>query len=322
MYFGTPQKMEKNHDGEKKYLDAKNDLVEDKADDKIITKRAIISKLINLAIASAKVKSLVLEEEKSNVSIRPQINILIHGGIGSTKSTMLKEISKKINCPLPITDMTFPALVGSIDKQTRQIIPAMSWECKNTLMLMDEFSMDNQITGNAILQLAEGGEYSRKLSMWSMPTEDKCEDLFFKAHNGTISIKTRFSLIFATMRNVEYTQSKLLKALISRCLVIPYYPVKAELENIANGNPSFFYKEIIPKEKDVFIKKSDYNKIKKFVDESDVDMNNYLRTIGDCCRVYAVIGKHDEELYTLICSLKNIVYKIHPKKKTKFKQDD
>ena len=302
--------------------DAKIEVVEDKIDDKIITKRAIISKLVNLAIASAKVKSLILEEEKSNISIRPQINILIHGGIGSTKSTMLKEISKKINCPLPITDMTFPALVGSIDKQTRQIIPAMSWECRNTIMLMDEFSMDNQVTGNALLQLTEGGEYSRKLSMWSMPSEDKCEELYFKAHNGTISIKTRFSLIFATMRNVEYTQSKLLKALISRCLVIPYYPVKQELQNIADGNPSFFYKEIIPKEKEVFIKKSDYNKIKSFVDSKDIDMNNYLRTIGDLCRIYAVLGKHDEELYNLICSLKNIVYKTHHKQKAKYKTND
>lgn len=295
-------------------------LHDDSPPETVVTKRKILSKLINIAIASAKIKSVTLEEEKSEVPIRPQINILIHGGIGSTKSTMLKEISKKIGCPHPITDMTFPALVGSIDKQTRQVIPAMCWECRNTLMLMDEFSMDNQVTGNAILQLSEGGDYSRKISMWCMPNKEEDGDLFFKANNGTIHIKTRFSLIFATMRNVEYTQSKLLKALISRCLTIPYYPNKSELEHIANGNPSFFYEEIKPKEEIVYIKKKDYYRIKDFVDKQDIDLNNYLRTIGDCCRIFAVLGNHEEELYKLICSLKRI--KFHTFKRTKGNKDD
>ena len=299
---------------------------EDKIKDdgkKVIESTKKLSELINLAIASAKIKNLILQEKNSNISIRPQINILIHGSIGSTKSTMLKEISKKIGCPLPVTDMTFPALVGSIDKQTRMIIPAMCWECKNTLMLMDEFSMDNSTTGNAILQLAEGGEYSRKISMFSMPKEEINEDLFFKTKDGTISVKTRFSLIFATMRNVEYTQSKLLKALISRCLVIPYYPTIKELKEISDGKPSFYYKEIKIKEDNVFIKRKDYEKIRNFVDSKNIGMDNYLRTIGDCCRVYAITHKHDTKLYELICSLKNIVYKNYiPKHDKEVKQGE
>jgi len=41
--------------------------------------------------------------------------------------------------------MTYPALIGSVDKTTRQLIVGASWECRNSLLLLDEFDFGKKI---------------------------------------------------------------------------------------------------------------------------------------------------------------------------------
>jgi len=91
------------------------------------------------------IKKIDVEEENGIFPLRTNLNLFIYGQISSTKSTLLKQISKSSNCKKPFTDMTYPALIGSVDKTTRQLIVGASWECRNSLLLLDEFDFGKKI---------------------------------------------------------------------------------------------------------------------------------------------------------------------------------
>lgn len=259
-----------------------------------------ISEFINISLATSRIKKIVVEEKKGDWEFRTNINLFIFGRIGSTKSTFLGEIARKTAGKEPFTDLTYPALIGSIDKLTRQLLIGACWECRNSLLLLDEFDFGNRKKDaiRTLLQLIEGGKYSKKIASFSAPTHEKDGDLFYSFENGTFNIKTRFALITATMKNPYQTQNAELKALMSRSICIPLYPNNKELKRIAQGYPIFTYKEI-PVKEEVKINKKDYNRILNYVDNRN-DGTNYLRIVGDCVRVFAVLKKHNFKLYSLI----------------------
>ena len=264
-----------------------------------------ISKLINIALASSQIETLVVKEKNGDYEFRPDIHLFIYGEKGSTKSTLLKEISRKIPTIPPYTHLTFPALVGSIDKDTKQIIHGACWECKRNFLLLDEFDFNqrNKELIRALLQLMEGGVYSRKISAFSIPSDDSDGDLYFKFKSGKFDIKTRFSLILATMKYPYNSQNLELQALISRCIALPLYMDKGDLMKIAEGEPLFEYKKINVR-KNIIVNRKDYEKILNYVDKNtDEGGENLLRIAGDCTRVFAVLGKHNEDLYNIIVKL-------------------
>jgi len=269
----------------------------------IITKEKI-SEFINLALATSKIKKIIVEQKNGDWDLRTNINLFIYGKIGSTKSTLLNEISKNTHSKKPFTDLTFPALIGSIDKLTRQLLIGACWECRNSLLLLDEFDYGTRKkdTIRVLLQLIEGGEYNKKLASFSAPTREIDGDLFYSFENGTFNIKTRFSLITTTMKYPYSTHNIELQALMSRSICIPFYPNKLDLNKIAQGFPIFKYKNIPLKSDETIIKRKDYNIIFNFVNKKS-DGTNYLRIIGDCVRVFAVLKKHRYDLYNLIINL-------------------
>lgn len=286
-----------------------------------IGNKEILSEFVNLALASSRIKEIKLEQEKGIFNLRPNLNLFIYGSIASSKSTLLNQISDKTNCHSPLTDLSFPALIGSIDKMTRQILIGSCWDCRNSLLLLDEFdfSKRNKDDIRALLQLIESGKYNRKLASFSSPTKEEDEELFYEFQNGTFKIKTRFSLIVTTMKYPYSSQNKELQALVSRSITIPFYPTKEELIKIAKGNPIFQYQEKEIKEK-VFIKKKDYNYILTYVSENlNGNFTNFLRIVGDCCRVFAVEGKHKKELYNLIIKFGMTEFKVKIDKKNEKK---
>jgi len=264
----------------------------------------IISEFVNIALSTSKIKKIVVQEKNGDWNLRTNINLFIFGEIGSTKSTLLNQISKKTNCKKPFTDLTYPALIGSIDKLTRQLLIGACWECKNSLLLLDEFDFGkrNKDDIRTLLQLIEGGEYNKKLAAFSSPTEEIDEDLFYSFKNGEFNVKTRFSLIIVTMKYPYNSQNQELKALVSRCITLPFYPKKEILKAIAHGEPLFSFKDLTPKEKEIIVFKKDYKKIVDYVDNKN-DGTNYLRIIGDCVRVFAVLKKHNLKMYDLIIKL-------------------
>jgi len=268
--------------------------------------KKIISELINIAIATSKIKKIIVEEISGNWDLRTNINIFIYGSIGSTKSVLLNEISKKINCLQPFTDLTYPALIGSIDKLTRQLLIGACWECRNSIMLLDEYNLTKRTKDDirALLQLIEGGKYNKKLASFSAPTTKKDNDLYYSFENGTFNIKTRFSLILATMKYPYTSQNSEVKAFVSRSIVIPFYPNKQELINVAKGYPIFTYKNLTPKKLEILVKKKDYKIILNYISNRSTELN-FLRILGDCVRIFAVLDKHRFDLYDLIIKLGN-----------------
>lgn len=263
-----------------------------------------MNELINLALASSKVKKITVEQENGEFDMRTNINIFIYGQIGGTKSTLLNEIAKKTKSIEPFTDLTYPALIGSVDKMTKQLLIGACWECRNSLLLLDEFDFGKREKSDirALLQLIEGGKYNKKMASFSAKTEEEDEDLRYKFENGQFNIRTRFSLVLVTMKYPYTSQNQELQALITRSICLPWYPEKKDLMRIAQGYPLFNFVDKTPKNLEIRVKKTDYDKIYNYVFDR-TNHPNALRIIGDCTRIFAIEKKHRTDLYDLLIKL-------------------
>lgn len=144
------------------------------------------------------------------------LHLFISAPFGEFKSTLLKEINQAYPSKI-YTHLTFPSLIGSIDKHTKQIIPAAAWECRNKLMLLDEFIATRpSLVSQTLLQLLEDQYYSRKIAVYSADLNEEDGDLFFRVKQGSIEVKTRFLCIMATMKNIKKAREYAFKALLSR----------------------------------------------------------------------------------------------------------
>ena len=130
----------------------------------------------------------------------------------------------------------------------------------------------------------------------------KDKDLHFQVKNNQIECKTRFSLILNTMQDLRNKSSVYLNALKSRCLVIGHTPSVDDLKKFARDGTFYRFKKITVRPK-VSISDKDYEHILQVVEEGLKNAENYLRTVGDCCRAFAVLGKHDDEMYNIIKEL-------------------
>lgn len=266
-----------------------------------------ISTFINLVIASVKIKKLTIIEPQQKKDIRPQIHLIIMADSGSAKSTILHQIAEITGCNPPIMNMTAAGLIGTVDSSTKQVLPAHAWECRDSIMLIDEFKTSRKENDPIDPQLAlfEHGFYSKKFGLLCHTPALKSNGNLFQVSDGRLTIKSRFAAIMATMRMLEHSIKPEVQALVSRC--IPYRINPAQMmtivEKIAEGHQLFTYHQYEVK-KEVFIKLEDYKKIVYIVKDMHVDHKVFLRAIGDCCRTFAVLGQHDESLYRLICRLK------------------
>jgi len=263
-------------------------------------------------LKSNDVKSLAVKLHSGNIRLfRPSIHMFWYSPSGSGKSEVLNAIGLIRQIPV-YSNLTYPSLVGSIDKNMN-FIPSGAWEIRDNVFLIDEFraSYDESDFLDAMNRLWENQSYSRKLGRICPPLTEKYKDLYLKVKDGTISIKTRFSSITASMYNYGgYSKtSQQVRALMSRCLPVSFVPSKGFLSQLAEGElPLNISVNKKVKPLDVHIGIEDYRKIKDTVDTyPGLQDNVYLRSIGDLCRVYAIVGRHNYELYKTILDLKNSV---------------
>lgn len=270
-----------------------------------------ISFLVNFALDSIRLKKLSIEKKtKGKKIIRPersQVHVLLTAPKGQMKSTILKEISQFCASPV-FTDLTFPSLVGSIDKETKQVIPAGAWECRKNLLLLDEWNFKtdgHDDTLKALLQFTESGEYSRKVARYVIPYESEKDQLpfFFRVKDGNIHVKTKFSLVMASMYDLARRTQKDTEALVSRMIPYHYEMSREELNAYSLGREILHLKlkEKIPET--ATIKYSKYKKIVNYC--SGAKDGNALRTIGDIARAYAIYG-WKPQIFDFIIERKNI----------------
>ncbi len=262
----------------------------------------IISDLVSLSMATAKIKKLTLHEPKRDICIRPQLHVILQSRFGSCKSTILSEIAKSYEPALNIyTNLTMPSLTGTIDSQTKQIIPPVSWDARNSTLLLDEFKYkEKSDLIDALLMILENQAYGRRFGLFSMSSNKKDGDLYFRVKRGEIMMKTRFNMILATMRALNRTRDIPLQALVSRGVLYHFTLTRKELNKIARGEKILSITLHDVKE-EIEINKHVYMKIVRFVDKSGVSDSHYLRCINDCCRSYAVLN--DFKMMKLITTL-------------------
>jgi len=192
------------------------------------------------------------------------------------------------------------------------IIPAAAWEARNKLLILDEYTSTRPSqVGVILLQLLEDQSYSRKIALYSADHEEIDGDLCFRVKNGNIELKTRFSCIIATMKNPRKAREYSFKALLSRTVPLRYNLSKKELDEILDGKPLFRLMQFQTSD-ETNIELEDYEHIREVISETYEGLKEkrakldeiYLRAVGDCCRIFAVLGYHDDKLYRKIFELK------------------
>lgn len=270
----------------------------------------IISKIVNWAIYSAHVQEIIVEQKNGNLfKYFPPLNLYFYASPSSCKSTMAKEIAHKMGV-VPITDVTAPSLTGTIDMDNKSAIKSVAWDCRNNVMVLDEFDfteLGGQKVRKVLLDLTEGGQLSRGLGIAvDKDMNDVDGDLYYriKAGTGKIEMRTRNATIIFTM--VPPGQGKYEEALLSRFLPFQYHLSEDNVDNILDGNKLLDIQRKGIKVKKVNILYKEYAYICKYVKERVKNEGaKRLRYIQDMCKVYAVNGcKHIDEDYNLVISLR------------------
>lgn len=262
--------------------------------------------LINIAIATTNIK----EVNTPTFKLRPSLHVIICGRVGSMKSTILLEICKQMKTS-PYFNLTPANLLGTIDKQTGEALLPATWECRESILPIDELDFDchsssshNALT--SLLGVLESPTYQKKVGYRSNNISKKSKGLYCIVKDGTISVKTRFVFVASTMMELHKKQRMVeLKALKTRCLILPYYPTMTDLKNAMEGKLNFKYKKYTVQEI-VNIDKNTFDDIVNLVYTSNICEEQFVRTVGDLCRVYAVVG-FDKRIFYNILSLKNEV---------------
>jgi hypothetical protein len=261
-----------------------------------------LSILVNLAIASAKIKKLSTPYKE----IRPNLHIIMWGASGSGKSTVMYDVAKKLGIKV-YSGITSANLRGSIDKMTGLLSSPVIWECRNSLLMIDEYYVEkfggSRHVLNELLSLMENPHYMKPFAYRCNDSEEKDDDLFCALKKNKLEVKSRFTLFINTMMNLPVKkQMPEMNALMGRCLVLAFTPSLDDIKRMLDGKSEYIYKEYYPKP-EVKISKKNFEKIKLFLDGKNVPRDYYMRLCGDLCRVYAVLGKIDEKIFNLIVEL-------------------
>jgi len=248
---------------------------------------------------------LTLIQDGGEKEIRGNLHLFLRAGSGNFKSTMLKELAAYFKVDV-IESLTSAGLVGSIDKNMN-IIPGMAWKVRNKMLLLDEFETEG--SGNCVkplLSLLEDQEYKKSFGRHANDRIEKEKDLFFRVKSGAMYVKTRFSCVICSMKNIEKSRSQNVGALLSRCVLVPYSLEDEEIERVVHGHKLLKIKSCpFKKPFDFEVSGPDYKEILSVINTYPGlnKKKQYGRIICDCCRAFAVLGKHDPAIYLMITKL-------------------
>jgi len=269
----------------------------------------IISILVGIACATSKIETLEFKQPKRTQSLRPQLHVILRSEPGSFKSTILESVGRKFDVT-PYSNVTYPAMIGTIDQLTGRPLPGLVWQTRNKPLLLDEFKTGERGDSAAVdvlLGAMEGGHYKRKIGLRSEDYREEDGSLFYRVENGEIEVKTRFSSIIATMKNWDMNRSGKYEALSQRCIPVRYTLGDRTIDDVLDGAEVYRHHEYHPP-RQIVIGRRDFLKIRELAaqirEKNDNFRSVYTRTIGDICRILAVTARFDPELFRLVCYLK------------------
>jgi len=268
-----------------------------------------MNRILNVSCATANIETLTVKEQLKTQQFRPQLHVFLQSKPGALKTTILEEIGHTHGVT-PYSYATYAAMIGSTDRTTGQFIPGLAWETRRKPLLLDEFRTGERGDAGAtdvLLGVLESGHYKRKIALSTGYLEEKDGLLFYRAQNGEIEVQTRFPCIIATMKNLEKNRSEKISALVQRCIPIRYDLPDEVVDAVLQGSTLYRHQKLNPP-RTAFINRRDYGRIiaiaQEARSESRTFRESYARTVGDLCRIFAVLGHHDPQLYRLVCYLK------------------
>lgn len=269
--------------------------------ERIYANFSLINKICSIVCASAHMKEISLPNEHKT---RGNIHLVISGGIGLGKSTVLYMMADHLGIPVS-SGISKANLLGSVDKNTGMFIEPSIWRCRNNAYMMDEIELPtndkqdyNGLT-KSFLALLENPIIDRKMGFRSNDFKKKDKDLYCIVKDNTISCKTRFSFIATTMFDPYRGWSKLRTAMVTRCLILEFNFSREDIFYILR-NKHVFHIDPTPIPKDPKIDEKTYEELLFYVEKSPIPSDYIMRTVLDLCRFYAILGKHDNEIYDYI----------------------
>jgi hypothetical protein len=269
----------------------------------------VVSKLVSISCASSKIEELQVQQRTTTQLLRPQLHIILRSEPGSFKSTILHAVGKTWNVT-PYSNVTSPAMIGTIDQSNGRLIPGLVWQTRNKPLLLDEFKTSergDQAAVDVLLGTMETGYYKRKIGLPSAYSYEKDGALFYRVENGEIEVQTRFSAIIATMKNWDMERSGKYAALTQRCIPIRYSLDNATIDAVLDGEATYRHYEYSPP-RTVLLPDREFTRIRSLANEvrsrNEQLRSVYVRAIDDLCRIRAVTGKFDPELSRIACNLK------------------
>ncbi len=262
---------------------------------------------LNLVIYSSGIRCITLHYADGTAKNLPRcvFHALLTSGKGSLKSTRFDELLRLFPERTIYRDsITYAALCGSIDKEAKVSNVPTAVLTDGKTLLMDEIIRDRE--GNftkALNQLTERGSYWRDIAI--VPKKPiNLYDGRFVVENGHIFIKSRFSLIMATMLTPsQFAHSEIGRALLDRMIVLDFgLTLDDKLKILSTAKPESFICDLkFNPPSEVDISYENYQKILDFWTMND--QQHDIRRFGDLLRCFAVMGRHDEDTYQEIIRL-------------------
>jgi len=263
--------------------------------------------LLNIACHTPKIKNLQIEKlDGSLLTLRPTIHQYYSVDFGGLKTTLFKLV-KKAYGGFYCADATSAGIQGSIDQKTREYVPPIAYLCKGKTLIIDEFNLNPNTaaeTVKSLLSLLEDEVVSRKMGIvGKKPIET--EDVYCK--HGWMQYKNlRCNVILGTMKNIRKARRQFYSALVSRTVPIRITQTIEVLKSFDDYPQTLFHKINYDVPEEIRVSNKEYLFIRSVVEGYKiVSPQQFFRTINDCVRVYAVLGKHDLDLYDFIVRARN-----------------
>jgi hypothetical protein len=265
-------------------------------------------RITNIVVTSAKVKTITYQMPSGKTrTISGNIHMGIFGEYSALKSTTLEEITKATDAILNHS-LTVASLVGSIDKKQNESLVPLAWQAKHKILIIDEFQSsrkEKKYVIEGFLSLLSDGIYEKQFAVATKrPFKEEDGEFYCRIENGKISIKTRFSLIIASMRPLdEFLRYPQQRAFISRLIPVSFEVDEDTQREILEG-----FKEIkiepLPIQEHLTLTADEYKQILDFVYFHGYNkLKSMFRLIETLIRVRAIIGFYDEALFIQIADM-------------------
>ena len=232
--------------------------------------------------------------------MRAQIHLFFSAPKASFKSALQTQAQRVYGGVYQI-GITYPSLVGSVDKQSGELTGSLAWAARDSVMFIDEFvssERKDQLI-KAFLPLLSEQRYTRSIGLKSVTKSSRSNGNYYRIRNGRIELGVRFAAVFASMYSLKmFAKYVSHEALLDRCIAIQFEVTNEERDAVAQGRPVFDH-EPYDCPKNVTIERKDFERIYEFWKKTSGQVHDN-RALDDCLRVFAVTQEHSEPLYRFV----------------------